>query len=347
MNSVAGNNGLSWTRNLLRVIVAVICLVMAMRLAQHGATGLAASGFMSDRWTPLVTQAMLVFLLLLGYAGLGAILDRQVAPISTQGLPLRKDWKTEAGMGIATGWSIAVIAVTPLALIGGIAIHLDPTWDSWKWLLVDAGFFALFALAEEIGFRGYGFQRLVEALGALPATILFTVLYVEFQAALPGTTRVSIAVSAVLSLLLSMAYLRTRALWVGWGLNFGWKASRALLFGLAVNGETNHSPVVTGDPMGPFWLTGGGFGLDASWWAFWLLLLAMPVVYRFTRDLNFVYNAPLLRPSGIPVDLDAAGQRQHEAAMGPATPTDASPAKLVQIVAPEPGIPPPSTRSPE
>ena len=60
-------------------------------------------------------------------------------------------------------------------------------------------------------------------------------------------------------LVLSMAYLRTRALWVSWGINFGWKATRALMFGLAVSGVSSHSPVVQGDPMGPFWLTGGRF----------------------------------------------------------------------------------------
>jgi hypothetical protein len=44
-----------------------------------------------------------------------------------------------------------------------------------------------------------------------------------------------------------------------------------------------------------------------------------------TRDLDFKYNAPVFVPGGIPVDLDAAANAQHEAAMGPAAPT------LVQI----------------
>jgi hypothetical protein len=127
---------------------------------------------------------------------------------------------------------------------------------------------------------------------------------------------------------LSTAYLRSGALWLSWGLNFGWKASRALLFGLAVSGVNSHSPVVQGDPMGSFWLTGGGYGLDGSWVAFVVLLAALPVVYRVTRDLDFRYNAPVIVPGGIPVDLDAAARRQHEAAMGPAEP--AAPT-LVQI----------------
>ena len=91
--------------------------------------------------------------------------------------------------------------------------------------------------------------------------------------------------------------------------------------------------------MGPFWLTGGAFGLDGSWIAFLVLLAALAVVYMVTRDLNYRYNAPVIVPGGIPVDLDAAARAQHEAAMGPAEP--AAPA-LVQInpVATTPPPPP-------
>ena len=102
-----------------------------------------------------------------------------------------------------------------------------------------------------------------------------------------GSNHASVAVSAALGLVLSTAYLRTRALWLSWGLNFGWKASRALLFGLAVSGVSSHSPVVQGNPMGPFWLTGGGFGLDGTWVAFAIVLASLPVVFKITRDLDY------------------------------------------------------------
>jgi hypothetical protein len=52
------------------------------------------------------------------------------------------------------------------------------------------------------------------------------------------------------------------------------------------------------------------------------------VVFRITRDLNYRYNAPVIVPGGIPVDLDAISRAQHEAAIGPATPAAAP---LVQI----------------
>ncbi len=149
------------------------------------------------------------------------------------------------------------------------------------------------------------------------------------QALRPGSNRASTAVALVLSVILSTAYLRTRALWVSWGINLGWKATRALIFGLAVSGVGSQSPVVQGDPMGPFWLTGGGYGLDASWLAFFLFLAAIPVVFRITRDLNFRYNTPEIIAAGIPVDLDAAARQQHESAKGPSEP---APPALIQIL---------------
>ena len=83
--------------------------------------------------------------------------------------------------------------------------------------------------------------------------------------------------------------------------------------------------------MGPLKLTGGGYGLDASWLAFIVFLVAIPLVYRLTRDLDFRYNAPVIIAGGIPVDLDAAARRQHEQASGSAVTPPSTPAALVQI----------------
>jgi len=320
-------------RAYIQFMAAVFYYFLARAIARHGAIGLS-----TERWSPLVEQAMLVFLLLLGFAGLGFTLNRQMHPISAQGLPRRPGWPHEASMGLAIGWSIALVCAAVLVLDGGIAIRFQGTLSSWGWFAADVVFFALAALAEEVAFRGYAFQRFMRALGPVGAVLGFAALYAFLQALQPGSDRASTAVAVVFSMLLSMAYLRTRALWLSWGINFGWKASRALIFGLAVSGVSSQSPVVQGDPMGPFWLTGGGYGLDGSWLACLVLLAAIPFVYRATRDLDFRYNAPEIVPAGIPVDLDAAARRQHEAAMGPAEP--AAP-QLVQIVSLPPVPTPP------
>ncbi len=306
-------------------ICAIIYFLLMGALARQSAPSLAG-----DRWSPLVEQGILVFLLLLGYAAMGFWFNRQTRPVSEQGLPWRKGWRGEAALGLATGWGIAAACVLPMALIGGIVVSVTGTPSAWGWLAVDTAFFALAAMAEEIAFRGYGFQRFVHAVGPIWASLGFAAFYAIMQSLLPGASGASFAVAVALGLVLSAAYLRTKALWVSWGINFGWKASRALIFGLTISGVSAHSPVVEGVGLGPAWLTGGGFGLDGSWLAFLLLLAALPVVFRLTRELDFLYNAPVIVPAGIPVDLDAAARAQHEAAMGPGTPAAAP---LVQIAA--------------
>ena len=319
-------------------VTAVVWFFIADIVARQSAHGLA-----SDAWYPLAKQVILVFLLMAGYGLMGLWFCRQVHPLSEQGFPLRKGWMRESGMGLAVGWGIALVCVIPMALAGGIGIVIFTRASAWGWLAADFAFFALLALGEEVAFRGYAFQRFEQSVGSLGAALGFAAYYAIVQSLLPGAGRASIAVAIIFSLVLSTAYLRSRALWVSWGLNFGWKATRALIFGLAVMGMNDHSPVIQGNPMGPFWLTGGGFGLDGSWLAFIVMLAALPVILRTTRELDFRFNAPQIVPAGVPVDLDAAARAQHEAAMGePAAPA------LVQIaVAPAPEMPAQTDAQPE
>ena len=127
-------------RAYLEFLAAILYFFLARSLAHHGAQGLAG-----DAWSPLVEQAMLVFLLLLGYAAMGFWLDRQADPISAQGLPRRTGWFREAGLGLATGWAVALVCVLPMTIIGGIAISVSTQGSAWGWLVADAAFFALAA----------------------------------------------------------------------------------------------------------------------------------------------------------------------------------------------------------
>ena len=164
-------------RAYVHFVVALLYYFLARALARRAAIGLSG-----DQWAPLVEQAMLVFLLLLGYAGVGFSLNRQMHPISAQGLPRRPGWLREAGLGLAVGWAIVVVCAAVMALGGGIAVRFSGNPQAWGWFAVDTAFFALAALAEEIAFRGYGFQRFSRAVGSIGAVLGFAALYAFLQA---------------------------------------------------------------------------------------------------------------------------------------------------------------------
>ena len=319
----------------MRAYLEFVAAVVYFFVARSFARGMAVRVH-NDAWEPLTEQALFAALLIFGYAAFGSLFDRQRGSIAAQGLPFRSGWTREAGAGIAVGWGAVVVCVLAMVVIGGIAVVVNLQPSAIPWLVADAAYFSLLALGEEVAFRGYGFQRFSAVVGSSGAAFGFALFYAIIHALQPGSTNASIAISVVFSFLLTTAYLRSRALWMSWGLNLAWKASQALIFGLPVAGVSSHSPLIEGNPMGPFWLTGGGFGLDASWFACIVLLAAFPIVYRLTRDLDFRYNVPVIVPGGIPVDLDAAARRQHESAMGPAEPPAPS---LVQIL---PAAPPPA-----
>ncbi|HEX7729545.1 MAG TPA: CPBP family intramembrane glutamic endopeptidase [Terracidiphilus sp.] len=328
-------------RAYLEFLAAIIFFLVARVVARQ-----AAPGWVRDGWVPLVEQGTLALLLILGYTVFGRFIGGQKTFLVQQGFPLREGWLREARLGIATGWGLAIACVLPLTILGGIAVVLNLQSAAWGWWIVDLAFFALLAFVEEMAFRGYGFQRLERVVGPVGAAVVFGVLYMILQAGLPGSSLISYFVSGALATLLSVTYLRTRALWFSWGINFAWKASRALIFGLVISGVGNLSPVVQGEPMGRHWLTGGGYGLDGSWLALVVLLVAIPVVFHLTGELDFIHNAPVFIPGGIPVDIDAAARSQHEAAMGAAP----APPPLVQILpaaapaASEPPLPPPQPK---
>jgi hypothetical protein len=107
----------------------------------------------------------------------------------------------------------------------------------------------------------------------------------------------------IAGVLFSVAYLRTHALWLGWGMHFAWAAVTAVVLGLPVGGLASYSTVVQTDTNGPLWLTGGAFGPDGALFTAIVLFVAMAAVYRATRNYAWNYTHPEIVPGGYPMDV--------------------------------------------
>jgi membrane protease YdiL (CAAX protease family) len=316
-------------------LIAAIYSAFAMVVSQHAARGLApGDGY------ELVNRSIVLFLLLLGYASMGMVGQRQSAPLRAMGFAFRPGWLGEISLGAAIGWGGIVACVLPIAVFGEMALKVNTTPHHLFLFGLDLSVLAVAALGEEVAFRGYPFQRLIEAMGPVFATLFISLLFMVAHLQNPDSSHASLFTTLLAGWLLALAYLRTRALWVCWGFHFAWNASMGLLFGLPVSGLTIFSPVVSTYTRGPIWLTGGGYGPEGGAVAIVVLLLLLIVLIRSTRDLKHQYALPEIIPGGLAVDIDSLSRHQHELGMGPDAPA-ATPAgqQLVQILTPVPPLP--------
>jgi len=184
--------------------------------------------------------------------------------IAAQGLPRTRGWLKQFILGCVMGGGLMLLAIAPIHFWGTLRTHLLMTWN--KLPNLGAVFLMLLcgALAEELVFRGYPFQHLERALGPVRAVLVFSILYGLLHLLNPFANRWGIANSILIGILLSLAYLRTRALWLPWGIHFAWNATLGLLFGLPVSGIRVLNLWTYTDAFGPNWLTGGQYGVEAS-----------------------------------------------------------------------------------
>jgi membrane protease YdiL (CAAX protease family) len=307
--------------------IAIAFYYAARAIALHAAAGLASAD-----WFDLTYRLMVLFLVLVGYGVMAFTFQRQRQPFVSMGLIQRPGWTREFGLGAALGWGALLVSVLPVVLIGGLYANIWTAPRQWFLLAIDAAVILIAALTEELVFRGYPFQRLIDTVGPGFATFLMALLAAVLEMDDAFAPRAGIFVAFLLSWLLCLGYLRTRALWLPFGFRFAWYASMGLLFGLPIGGISRYSPVIQSTARGPEWLTGGDYGPEAALVTALVLIAAFYFLLRTTREYAHKYAVPEIIPAGIPVDIDAIARRQHEAGIGPvAAAAEAAEPRLVQI----------------
>jgi len=129
-------------------------------------------------------------------------------------------------------------------------------------------------LMEEALVRGFVFGLIERWAGSLVALVLTALIFggAHFDNSGAGLWPVA-ALAIGPGLALGAAYLATGRLWLPIGLHFGWNFGQSGLFGLLDSG-TSFPSVIDASIDGPYWLTGGAFGPEASLpgLAVWVLL---------------------------------------------------------------------------
>jgi hypothetical protein len=218
--------------------------------------------------------------------------------------------------------------VVPIVCFGSLVASFDFSLHSITSFFLVALTILLGAAASETAFRGYPFQRLVEAVGPVLATLLLTMFFGLLDWHNIGLGTAGVLPVMLLQVILCMAYLRTGSLWMPWGIQLAWHFTMGALFGLPVSGVLRYSTIVQSEAHGPVWLTGSFFGPAGSVLAPWVLLIGIFVLLRLTQRDIIAH----IRPAGIPMDLEAIGHPEH-----PKAPAAPSAPALIQIL---PSTPP-------
>jgi membrane protease YdiL (CAAX protease family) len=204
------------------------------------------------------------------------------------GFPLAGGWRRQLASGCLLGLGMTLLAIMPIAIWTNVTVNILRLSQRTLARTAAVVLVLIFgALAEELMFRGYPFQRLTEAIGPAAAIAVFSVLFGAVHLMNPGATLIGLINTVLIGLVLALAYLRTGALWLPWGLHFGWNASLGLLFGLPVSGLRIFNAVDRTSATGAPWLTGGSYGPEASLPAMFAVVVGLVVVWRWpVKRLN-------------------------------------------------------------
>ena len=123
--------------------------------------------------------------------------------------------------------------------------------------------YSLVAFGEELASRGYVLGTLAEQWGWRWAALASSLVFALLHAGNPGSDVWAVLGVFFAGVMLAVAYVRTRRLWLPIGVHWTWNLFQGPIYGFRVSG-TEASGLLTLTPVGPGILTGGPFGPEAS-----------------------------------------------------------------------------------
>lgn len=200
-------------------------------------------------------------------------------------------WLNELSTGLIIGAALMILPVLLLSIFGYIhweinAFSFSTLWSGFSILLVAA-------ITEELFFRGFLFQRLIQAFGNWPAQLIVAGLFLLTHINNPNMTGILKTLACInifiASIMFGIAYIRTSNLAMPLGLHFMVNFMQGSILGFGVSGDKDPSIFKPKFDDAPIWLSGGDFGIEAS-------ILGLCFVIIITMYLYF-WNPKSLNPN--------------------------------------------------
>ncbi|OYU93290.1 MAG: hypothetical protein CFE21_21135 [Bacteroidetes bacterium B1(2017)] len=200
-------------------------------------------------------------------------------------------WFKELLTGIFLGALLMLLPVLLLSIFGYLhwkvnAYSFSTVWSGLSVLLVAA-------ITEELLFRGFLFQRLIQAFGKWPAQLLIAGLFLLTHINNPGMTGIVKTLASInifiASIMFGIAFIKTKSLAMPIGLHFMANYMQGTILGFGVSGDKDPSIFKPVFDNAPIWLSGGDFGIEAS-------ILGLSFVIILTIYLYF-WHPKSLKPN--------------------------------------------------
>lgn len=172
-------------------------------------------------------------------------------------------------------WGVALVGTGAILIVLSTDVRHQPG-RGFPWLELIL-VYAPAALHEELLFRGYPFQKLLQINRAF-ALFFVAFLFAALHAGNQAVTPLALANVFLGGLLLGLAYERYHHLWFPIGLHLFWNLMSGPILGHEVSGYTGAMTVFVERGAGPWWLTGGNFGIEGSVWMTVVELAAIAVL---------------------------------------------------------------------
>lgn len=168
----------------------------------------------------------------------------------------------ELAAGIAFGGVLFSVMTGIVALLGGFELlGLRGAGQIWTMLAIAI----VSGTIEETLFRGIVLRHMETLVGTWGSLAFTSALFGFLHFVNPDATWFSsLAIALEAGILLGAAYLLTRRLWLAIGIHAAWNFTQGWVFSVPVSGGNAPLGLLITRRIGPDWLTGGDFGLEAS-----------------------------------------------------------------------------------
>jgi membrane protease YdiL (CAAX protease family) len=230
--------------------------------------------------------ASLIPALVLGWL-CGKFLER--LPFKALGASFTAGWFKHFLIGSLLGSATLSFAVAIAAVFGDLHFSFSgaAAYELISSALLSFLIFAAAAAFEEALFRGYILQTFARSGLAWFAIIITSVFFGIVHLYNPNANYFAAANTVLAGIWFGVAYLKTRDLWLVWGLHLFWNWMQGSIFGIEVSGLTDivTTSLLKESDHGPAWLTGENYGIEASI-ACTVALLASTVAIHFMPGLK-------------------------------------------------------------